>query len=148
MKKILFAASAAGLFAATSAFAQTAEIGTWAGFRKGAASFTFDDGAPSHVNDGGPLFDKYGYKGTFNIVTNWSPDWNGFQKLADGGHEIASHSDNHANGQSGVPMASNEISTSKSTISSKIKQTYQYILKKTKSQKGKFIIIFQSNMSH
>ena len=34
------------------------EIATWAGFRKGAASFTFDDGAPSHVSDAAPVFDK------------------------------------------------------------------------------------------
>ncbi len=45
-----------------------AEIATWRGFRKGAASFTFDDGAHSHVSDAGPLFKKYGYKATFNLV--------------------------------------------------------------------------------
>ena len=70
MKKVFIAATAVGMFAAGSALAQTVEIGTWAGFRKGAASFTFDDGAPSHVSDGGPLFDKYGYKATFNVVVN------------------------------------------------------------------------------
>ena len=80
---------AAGLFAATATFAQTAEIGTWAGFRKGAVSFTFDDGAPSHVSDAGPLFDKYGYKATFNLVVNWNPDWSGFGNMAKNGHEIA-----------------------------------------------------------
>ena len=67
MKKVFIAATAVGMFAAGSALAQTAEIGTWAGFRKGAASFTFDDGAPSHVSDGGPLFDKYGYKATAEV---------------------------------------------------------------------------------
>ena len=46
------------------------EIGTWSGFRKAAASFTFDDGAPSHITDGAPLFDKYGYRATFYLVTN------------------------------------------------------------------------------
>ena len=85
MKKMIFAASAVGLFVAGSAFAQTAEIGTWSGFRKGAASFTFDDGAPSHVSDGGPLFDKYGYKATFNVVVNWNPDWSGFGNMAKNG---------------------------------------------------------------
>ncbi|MBR2094815.1 MAG: polysaccharide deacetylase family protein, partial [Fibrobacter sp.] len=88
-KKISIAAAATGLFMVGTAFAQTAEIGTWAGFRKGAASFTFDDGAPSHVTDAGPMFKKYGYKATFNLVVNWNPNWSGFQGLADEGHEIA-----------------------------------------------------------
>ena len=101
MKKVLFAASAVGLFAVGSAFAQSVEIATWSGFRKGAASFTFDDGAPSHVTDAGPMFKKYGYKATFNLVVNWNPNWSGFQGLADEGHEIASHSNSHGNNMSG-----------------------------------------------
>ena len=102
-------------------FAQDVEIGTWSGFRKGAVSFTFDDGAPSHVSDAGPLFDKYGYKATFNLVYNWGPDWSGFQKLADGGHEIASHSNSHGNNMSG------EEASSKQNINGKIKQKYGII---------------------
>ena len=117
--KISIAAIAAGMFAAGSAFAQSAEIGTWSGFRKAAASFTFDDGAPSHVSDAGPTFKKYGYKATFNLVTGWNPNWSGFQGLADEGHEIASHSDQHGN-----PMGNGEISSSKSTINGKIKQKF------------------------
>ena len=89
-KKISVASVAVGMFAAGAAFAQNAEIATWSGFRKGAASFTFDDGAPSHVTDAGPTFKKYGYKATFNLVVNWNPNWSGFQGLADEGHEIAS----------------------------------------------------------
>ena len=121
MKKMIFAASAVGLFAVGSAFAQTAEIGTWAGFRKGAASFTFDDGAPSHVSDAGPMFKKYGYKATFNVVVNWNPNWSGFQGLADEGHEIASHSNSHGNNMSG------EEASSKKNIEGKIKQKYGII---------------------
>ena len=121
MKKMIFAASAVGLFVAGSAFAQTAEIGTWSGFRKGAASFTFDDGAPSHVSDGGPLFDKYGYKATFNVVVNWSPDWNGFGNMAKNGHEIASHSNTHGQNMSG------EEASSKQAIAGKIQQKYGVI---------------------
>ena len=121
MKKMIFAASAVGLFVAGSAFAQTAEIGTWAGFRKGAASFTFDDGAPSHVSDGGPLFDKYGYKATFNVVVNWNPDWSGFGNMAKNGHEIASHSNTHGQNMSG------EEASSKQAIAGKIQQKYGII---------------------
>ena len=120
-KKISIAAAATGLFMVGTAFAQTAEIGTWAGFRKGAASFTFDDGAPSHVTDAGPMFKKYGYKATFNVVVNWNPNWSGFQGLADEGHEIASHSNTHGQNMSG------EEASSKKAISDKIKQKYGII---------------------
>ena len=121
MKKVLFAASAVGLFAVGSAFAQDVEIATWSGFRKGAASFTFDDGAPSHVTDAGPMFKKYGYKATFNLVVNWNPNWSGFQGLADEGHEIASHSNTHGNNMSG------EEASSKNAIKGKINQKYGII---------------------
>lgn len=120
MKKSTSLAMAMGwvfsISVAGSAYAQTVEIGTWAGFHKAAVSFTFDDGAPSHVTDVGPLFDNYGFKATFNLVTTWKPDWSGFQEMANNGHEIASHSDNHGN-----PMPDNEIASSKSTISKNIK---------------------------
>ena len=110
-------------------FAQNAEIATWSGFRKAAVSFTFDDGPQSDVDVALPMFEKYGYKATFNIVTNWANgggnngmlNWSGVQKLSDAGHEIASHSDSHPNGR---PMPANEISSSKGTISQKIQQKY------------------------
>ena len=120
-KKISAAAVAAGLFATGYAFAQDAEIATWAGFRKGAVSFTFDDGAPSHVSDAAPLFDKYGYKGTFNLVVNWSPDWSGFGNMAKNGHEIASHSNSHGQNMSG------EEASSKKNIEGHIQQKYGII---------------------
>ena len=99
----------------------TVEIATWSGFRKGAASFTFDDGAPSHVSDAGPMFKKYGYKATFNVVVNWNPNWSGFQGLANEGHEIASHSNSHGNNMSG------EEASSKIAIEGKINQKYGVI---------------------
>ena len=105
----------------TRGFSGPVEIATWSGFRKGAVSFTFDDGAPSHVSDAGPLFDKYGYKATFNLVVNWNPDWSGFQGLADKGHEIASHSNTHGQNMSG------EEASSKQVIAGKIKQKYGVI---------------------
>ena len=116
--KISIATIAAGMFAAGSAFAQNAEIGTWAGFRKAATSFTFDDNAPNHVTHAAPAFDEYGYKATFNLVVNWNPDWSGFQKMADNGHEIASHSNTHGQNMSG------EEASSKKSIESRITQKY------------------------
>lgn len=121
MDKKFLPAALAVTFGVGLSFAQTVEIGTWAGFRKGAASFTFDDGAPSHVSDGGPLFDKYGYKGTFNVVVNWNPDWSGFGNMAKNGHEIASHSNTHGQNMSG------EEASSKQTIAGKIQQKYGII---------------------
>ena len=122
----VFSISVAG-----SAYAQTVEIGTWAGFRTAAVSFTFDDGPQSDVGVALPLFKKYGYKATFNIVTNWANgggsngmlNWSGVQELATAGHEIASHSDSHPNGY-GEAMSSDEIATSKGTINQKIQQPY------------------------
>ncbi|MCQ2089094.1 MAG: carbohydrate-binding protein [Fibrobacter sp.] len=104
---------------ATAAVSQ--EIATWAGFRQAAVSFTFDDGAPSQVTDAAPMFDKYGYKGTFNLVYNWNPNWSGFQNMAKNGHEIASHSNTHGNNMSG------EEASSKTNIAGKITQEYGII---------------------
>lgn len=97
---------------------ETAEIATWSGFRKGAASFTFEDGAPSHVADAGPMFDKYGYKASFFLVVNWNPDWSGFANMAKKGHEIGSHSNSHPQNMNG------EEASSKIGIEGKITQKY------------------------
>ena len=110
--------SAIVALASSMSLAQTAEIADWAGFRKAATSCTFDDGAPSHISDGAPTFDKYGYKATFHLVTNWNPDWNGFQTLANNGHEISSHSSSHPTNMGG------EEASSKQTIEGRIQQNY------------------------
>ena len=122
MDKKILSSLLAFSFGCGMVYAQTAEIGTWAGFRKGAASFTFDDGYASQASKAAPKFDEYGFKATFNLVTGWGPDWNAFQTVANNGHEIASHSDNH-----GDPMGANEIASSKGTINNKIKQKYGVI---------------------
>lgn len=106
------------VLSAMTSISLSQEIADWAGFRRGAVSFTFDDGAPSHVTDGAPLFDKYGYKATFNLVNNWNPNWEGFQKMADNGHEIASHSNSHGDNMSG------EEASSKANIAGRISQKF------------------------
>ena len=123
-KKISIAALIA--MGSSMVFAQDAEVATWAGFRKAAVSFTFDDGPQSDVGVALPMFEKYGYKATFNIVTGWVGgqgmiSWDGVKQLASSGHEIASHSDSHPNGQ---PMPGNEIASSKQTLNSKVQQKY------------------------
>ena len=67
---VLSAVLFAGMTAVYAASYDVPEIAVWSGFREGAASFTFDDGAPSHVSDGAPLFEKYGYRATFCLVVN------------------------------------------------------------------------------
>ena len=131
MKKSTSLAMAMGwvfsISVAGSAYAQTVEIGTWAGFRSAAVSFTFDDGPQSDVDIAMPMFEKYGYKATFNIVTNWAGGningmltWSGVKELSAAGHEIASHSESHPDGT----MSANEISSSKGKINQNIQQPY------------------------
>ena len=105
MRKILLTLIAA-LCCAVVTNAQ--EIANWSGWRTAAATFTFDDGAPSHVDTVGPLFDHYGYKATFNLVVNWDPDWEGFQTLVNNGHEIGSHSINHNQNMTGEEQSSKD----------------------------------------
>ena len=104
-KKTIFTLIAA-LCCTTFISAQDFEIATWEGFRKGAASFTFDDGAPCHISDVAPTFEQYGYRATFYLVNNWNPDWEGFQTLVDKGHEVGSHSDSHPQNMSGEEASS------------------------------------------
>lgn len=74
-----------------------------------AISLTFDDGLLDAYTVVMPLLDKFGYKGTFYVVTNWADNANGkaqrpnrrymnweqIKALADDGHEIGNHSVKH-----------------------------------------------------
>ena len=113
---------AAALMGASMIYAQDAEIATWSGFRKGAVSFTFDDSAPSQVSDAAPMFDGFGYKATFNLITGgWgNTNWSGFGEMAKNGHEMASHSASHPGGV----MDNGEIASSKKDVNDHIQQTY------------------------
>ena len=64
---------------------------------------TFDDGYKSQYTTVKPILDKYGYKGTFYVVCNYAQkedidrmNWNEIQELQKQGHDIGSHSMNHA----------------------------------------------------
>ncbi len=110
----VFSLSLAGLAEAQD----NMQIATWAGFHSAAASFTFDDNAPSHVTKVAPEFKKRGYAATFNVVTSWMNQqnaWSNFAGLVTDGHEIASHTDSHGSGD-----LSDELATSKKTINQKI----------------------------
>jgi hypothetical protein len=71
------------------------EVGTWSGFRSAAICYTFDDGYGGALGIAVPEFEKYGFKLTLFIATDWSPDWAGLQNAASNGHEVASHTVSH-----------------------------------------------------
>ena len=64
--------------------------------------FIFSDGLKSQFANAKPILDKYGFKGTFDVVCNnvgkknGYMDWNEIKTLHDDGHEIGSHSMSHA----------------------------------------------------
>lgn len=68
----------------------------WPNGEKAAVSLSFDDGRSSQLDNGLPIFDKYGIKATFYVVPGniekRAADW---KKAADEGHEIGNHSLTH-----------------------------------------------------
>ena len=78
------------------------QIATWYRFKSSAFSISFDDNYRSQVTYATPILNQHNYKATYFIVTNrvgkgWTPGWDTLNMLAMQGHEIASHSKNHAN---------------------------------------------------
>lgn len=68
----------------------------WPEGKKMALSFTFDDAAVSQIENGIPLFDKYGIKATF-YVSLWDvekrvEEW---KKALKNGHEVGNHTRKH-----------------------------------------------------
>lgn len=88
-----------GLIMGFSAQAQTDsavyEIATWEDFRESAITYTFDDNCPNQYTKAVPMFDALDFKGTFYTVTDWSPQWNTLEQMAEKGHEIGSHCVTH-----------------------------------------------------
>jgi peptidoglycan/xylan/chitin deacetylase (PgdA/CDA1 family) len=81
-------------------------VTNYADDRKGAFSFTFDDGLKSQFDYAKPTLDRYGFQGTFYVLppflaenndeTIWRyGTWPEFQTLASEGHEIGSHTMHH-----------------------------------------------------
>ncbi len=74
-----------------------------------AFSFTYDDGTIPHFTVAAPMHAKYGFPGTFLIVTSRVEDdadasrpgkccsWGELRKMSDAGLEIASHTHSHRN---------------------------------------------------
>lgn len=99
-------------------------IAPWHNFKSGVITYSFDDGSPNQLKVGVPLMDKYDLKASFNLIINgWDPDWEGYKKAAENGHEIASHTYTHNNlvGLS-KEQELKEIKDSKEFIENKIGQ--------------------------
>lgn len=73
------------------------EVATWKGFANAAITYTFDDNCAKQSSVAIPIFDQYDFQATFYPVIAWDPEWHEFQKAAQMGHEIASHTVNHRN---------------------------------------------------
>ena len=97
------------------------EVATWQGFKHAAISYTFDDNCANQLALAVPMFDKYNFKLTLFTVIDWSPNWEGLQKAASNGHEIASHTVTHTS-FSGMPedKQDSEMKDSRDAINSHI----------------------------
>jgi len=74
----------------------TLKIAPWNG-HKGAVSFTFDDGDPSHLGVAIPELDKRKLRGTFFLIVKSMGAAGPWKQASASGHEIASHSATHRN---------------------------------------------------
>lgn len=97
------------------------EVATWHNFSKAAITYSFDDGTPNQIPVAIPLLNKYGFHGTFNLITSWVKDWSEWRKVGAMGHEIASHTVTHANfGQTPDNKQEEELAESKKIIEREI----------------------------
>lgn len=65
-------------------------------------SFTFDDGAKDHLTEIAPLLERNGWRGAFNVPTDWvgrkgKLSWDDLRELKRRGHEIVPHGAAHTN---------------------------------------------------
>lgn len=69
---------------------------SWPEGKQMALSLSFDDGRPSQVDNGTPLFDQYGAKVTFYVVPSaMQPRLDKWKATVAAGHEIGNHSIEH-----------------------------------------------------
>ncbi len=68
----------------------------WPDGKKMGLSLTFDDARLSQIDNGIPLFDKYGVKATFYVLPgNMMKRIDGWKKAVKNGHEVGNHSLRH-----------------------------------------------------
>ena len=93
------------------------QVGTWQDFKTAAVTFTHDDDCSNQLAIAIPLYNQYGFKCTFFIVTDWVTSWTPWATAACQGHEIASHTVDHSR-LNGMSIANQilEYSNSQTTI--------------------------------
>lgn len=98
MKKLFLSFVAMTLLSTINAqVPNTYKVATWHDFKESAITYSFDDGTKNQIPVAIPILEKYGYKATFNLVTNWVSNWSEWKSVAEKGHEIASHTISHPN---------------------------------------------------
>ena len=99
------------------------EIAPWYDYKPAVITYSFDDGTYNQIQKGVPLLDKYGFKGSFNLITSWNHDWQAYKKAAENGHEISSHTVNHPNlKEQDIETQTSELKDSKKFIEKMVDQ--------------------------
>ena len=99
------------------------EIAPWYDYKPAVITYSFDDGTFNQIQKGLPLLDKYYFKGSFNLITSWSHDWEAYKKAAENGHEISSHTVNHPNLKDlDIETQTSELKDSKKFIEKMVRQ--------------------------
>ena len=93
----LLVAASGILFTATfAAIEEPYEVGTWGNFAKGAISHTFDDNMNTNPNaEEQKIYDEKGFHMSVCVQTN-SCNWDNCKATFEKGHEISSHTTDHA----------------------------------------------------
>lgn len=91
---VIFIAGSSAVYAGT--VAAPYQVGTWQDFKTAAVTFTHDDDCSNQLAIAIPLYNQYGFKCTFFIVTDWVTSWTPWATAACQGHEIASHTVDHS----------------------------------------------------
>ena len=101
MKKHISLLAAAIMTAATVAAQIPSEysVAPWHGFSQSAVTYSLDDLTANQLPVALPLFDKYGVKASFNVVTSWVKpnEWPLLKAVGKKGHEVTSHTVHHKN---------------------------------------------------
>jgi peptidoglycan/xylan/chitin deacetylase (PgdA/CDA1 family) len=97
------------------------EIATWKNFSKSAITHTWDDNTAKQLTTAMPIYDEFNLKMTFFVANIFNPNWIGFKKASENGHEIASHTLTHTSFATQTPAEiSKELSGSQNNINEKL----------------------------
>jgi peptidoglycan/xylan/chitin deacetylase (PgdA/CDA1 family) len=104
------------------------QVTRWLGGRGSAVSVTFDDGLYSQASVGASMMNERGFKGSFYIKSEpgwafWPTYWEDWQTVATAGHEVGSHTVDHAHlTELSVGDARYQLRESRETIEANIDQ--------------------------